>query len=182
MTASEVDLVRRAKAGDQAAFESLFRRHQPAMYRLALHFTGSAETAADVTQEAFIKAWSKLPRLRDEAAFAGWVRSILLNGARDAGRSSQPVRSLEEDPRGAEAVVDNGLLPGEGMAQAQVRETVRRAVMSLPDHQRTVVVMHHLEDMPVDEIAATLGLPKGTVVSRLARGRDMLKKKLAGRV
>lgn len=177
---SDVDLVQRAKAGDQRAFESLFREHQANMYRLALHFTRSPETAADVTQEAFVKAWEQLPRLRDEAAFSGWLRSILLNAARDAWRQRQPHTALDDDADGAEGLPDPGPPPENGIAEAQFEETVRRAVMSLPEHQRTVVVMHHLEGKPVDEIAADLGLKKGTVVSRLSRGRDLLKRKLEG--
>lgn len=182
MNGSEVELVRRARAGDQAAFEALFRHYQLAMYRLALRFSGSEETAADVTQDAFVKAWEQLPRLRDEAAFGGWLRAILLNAARDAHRRREAAGSLQDDPRGGENVADESPGPGDGLALGYLEQAVRRAVLSLPEHQRTVVVMHHLEGMLVDDIAATLGLRKGTVLSRLSRGRDMLRKKLAGRL
>lgn len=182
MNGSEVELVRRARAGDQAAFEALFRRYQLAMYRLALRFSGGEDLAADVTQDAFVKAWEQLPRLREEGAFGGWLRAILLNVARDAHRRRDAAGSLEDDPRGAENIADDGPEPGDGLAETDFEQAVRRAVLSLPEHQRTVVVMHHLEGMQVEAIAAALGLRKGTVLSRLSRGRDLLRKKLAGRL
>ncbi|MBP8952100.1 MAG: sigma-70 family RNA polymerase sigma factor [Armatimonadetes bacterium] len=178
MNANEQELVRRAKQGDENAFGSLFRQYQDTMYRLALHFTGSADAAADVTQETFVKAWEKLPGLRNDRAFGGWLRSILLNFARDALRSAPPETRIEDDPRGAEGVADDGARTAEDVAQRDSDAAVRRAVMSLPEHQRTVVLMHHLEGMSVEEIMDALGLKKGTVISRLARGRDLLKRKL----
>lgn len=178
MSKSELDLVRRARAGDESAFGALFRQYQDAMYRVAYHFTGSADAAADVTQDTFVKAWEKLPGLRNDLAFGGWLRSILLNVARDALRATRPEAHIEDDPRGAEGVADEQARTAEDVAQQDFDAAVRRAVMSLPEHQRTVVVMHHLEGMSVEEMMDVLSLPKGTVVSRLARGRDLLKKKL----
>lgn len=182
MNGSEVELVRRARAGDQAAFEALFRHYQLAMYRLALRFSGSEDLAADVTQDAFVRAWEQLPRLRDDAAFGGWLRAILLNAARDTYRRREAAGSLEDDPRGAESVPDDAPGPGDGLVEQDFERAVQRAVLSLPEHQRTVVVMHHLEGMQIDDISAALGLRKGTVLSRLSRGRDLLRKKLAGRL
>lgn len=178
MSNSELDLVRRAKAGDENAFGALFSQYQDVMYRVAYHFTGSGDAAADVTQDTFVKAWEKLPGLRNDLAFGGWLRSILLNVARDALRSRRPETHIEDDPRGAEGVVDEQAQTAEEIARQDFDAAVRRAVMTLPEHQRAVVVMHHLEGMSVEEMMDVLSLPKGTVISRLARGRDLLKKKL----
>jgi len=181
MTLNEADLVRRARDGDQDAFEALFREHQGTMYRLAYHFTGSADLAEDVTQDAFVKAWERLAHLRDDGAFGGWMRSILLNQVRDSYRRHKDEQSIEDLAGSAESTETDDPPPDDRLAHEQFRQDVRRAVMSLPEHQRTAVVMHHLEGLEIGDIAARLGLKKGTVLSRLSRGRQMLKKKLAGR-
>jgi len=182
MRIHETELVRRARDGDETAFEALFREYQSTMYRVALHFTGAPELAADVTQDAFVRAWERLPRLRDDRAFGGWIRAILLNLVRDSYRVHRDQVSLEDDPRGAESYASDEPTPADGVARGQLEDSVRRAVMSLPEHQRAVVVMHHLEAMSIEDIADALGLKKGTVLSRLSRGRKMLQKKLAGKL
>jgi len=178
MMQSEQDLVRRAKAGDQEAFGVLFRAYQGVVYKVALHFTGSSEAAADVTQEAFVKAWERLPGLRNDLAFGGWLRTVAINVARDALRAARPEAHIEDEPNGAESVADTEATTAEEVAQRDFDAAVRRAVMSLPEHYRTVVVMHYLEGLLVEEMMAALGLKKGTVVSRLARGRYLLRRKL----
>ena len=182
MTNREVELVRRARGGDQGAFETLFRKYQNTMYRLALHFIGSPEAAADATQDAFVRAWERLGSLRDDRAFGGWLRSILLHIVRDQHRKRRDVVRIEDEPGLAERLPDAGALVENKVVALQRDEEINTAVMTLPEHQRTVVVMHHLEGKSVEEIVRELGLKKGTVISRLARGRKALKRKLAGKL
>ena len=182
MRTDEVELVRQAKSGDRRAFEGLFRSYQATIYSLALRFTGSTEAAADLTQDAFVRAWEQLPRLRQDGAFGGWLRSILLNLARDGARSQQDTASLDEDPSREDRLPDSGMSVENVVVQGEYEQSVRRAVMSLPAHQRVAVVMHHLEGMEIDDIARTLGLKRGTVLSRLSRARSLLKRKLEGRL
>lgn len=167
--------VQAAERGDERAFEALFRAHHGAIYSLILHFAGDPELAADLTQDTFVKAWESLRKLRDPNAFAGWLRTMAMNLVRDHFRGVRPTDPLDE----AAPIQSSGENPAEGAARREQAEAVRRAVLELPQHQRTVVAMHHLEDRPVDEIAQEMGLPKGTVVSRLARGRKALRRKLA---
>jgi len=143
--------------------------------------TGDEEVAADLTQETFVKAWRALPRLRESQAFGGWLRIIATNLVRDHSRRRKPERAMTDES--AEEGVE--LDPADGapsaadhLAQQASYRAIREAVGRLPEPQRLVIVMYHFEDKPVAEIAADLGIPLGTVLSRLARGREALRRRL----
>lgn len=167
--------VKAAQAGDAGAFEALFRAHKDSVYSLAMHFLGDPEVAADVTQETFVRAWERLPKLREAAAFDGWLKSTAMNLVRDHYRGSRPQDTLDED----DPLPGDEEGPDETAERAEQEQRVREAVMSLPEHQRDVVIMHYLEGRPVLEIMEALQLPKGTIVSRLSRGREHLRRRLA---
>lgn len=167
--------VQAAQVGDERAYEALFRAHRDGIYALAMHFVGRPEVAEDITQDAFVRAWEQLPRLREPAAFGGWLRTMAMNLVRDhyrRDRGEGPLDEADPPPSG-----DAG--PSRAVELSDEQRAVRRAVLSLPEHQRTVVALHHLEGRPVMEIAQMLDVPKGTVVSRLARGRENLRVRLA---
>lgn len=174
-------LVERAKQGDQQAYALLFTRYQRTIFSLIRHLTSDEEAAADLTQETFVKAWHALPRLRAEQAFGGWLRIIATNLVRDHGRRRRPevtqTDSSNEDGPERETA-DGGPGPEEQLALRQHQMMVREAVARLPEPQRVVVVMHHFEDIPVAEIAVQLSIPLGTVLSRLSRGREALRRRL----
>jgi RNA polymerase sigma-70 factor, ECF subfamily len=170
-------LVQAARGGSLEAFEQLFRTHERKIYGLALHMLQDQGAAEDVLQDTFLRAWDNLGRLRHEKAFSGWLRRIALNLIWDRIRSKAPVLELELES--AERVPDpepaaEGVIQSAGTARL-----VQEAVMRLPEHQRIVVALYYWEDMPVNEIAATLGIARGTVISRLARGRDTLRRRLS---
>ncbi len=167
--------VRAAQAGDQSAFETLFRAHRDGVYSLVLHFVREPELAADLTQDAFVRAWERLPKLREPGAFGGWLRSMAMNLVRDHYRRAHDTRPLEE----AAPIAGDSPDPPAVAERSEHDRAVRQAVLDLPEHQRIVVAMHHLEGISVNDIVVALGLPKGTVVSRLARGRDALRRRLA---
>jgi RNA polymerase sigma-70 factor (ECF subfamily) len=174
-------LVQRAQQGDQRAFALLYQRHQRPIYSLLRHLTGDEEAAADLTQETFVKAWNGMPRLRANNAFGGWLRIIATNLVRDRSRRRRPESTLTDtiSEDGPEFdVADDGPGPHEEMAVQQHQVQIRDAVARLPEPQRLVVIMHHLEDIPVADIATQLEIPLGTVLSRLARGRDALRRRL----
>ncbi len=170
-----IKAVKAAQAGDERAFESLFRAYQDSVYSLAMHFARDPELAADITQDAFVRAWEELPNLREPAAFEGWLKTMARNLVRDHFRARREEDPLDEDDpvRGG----DPG--PEQVVAQRDRDESVREAILGLPEHQRSVVAMHYLESRSVMEIAEALDLPKGTVVSRLSRGRENLRRRLA---
>ncbi len=141
-----------------------------------MHFVGNRDLAADLTQDAFLRAWEKLPRLREPEAFAGWLRALTMNIIRDHFRRERETELLDETT----PVADSGPGPEDQATGAEGDEAVRRAVMALPEHQRVPVIMYHLEGKPIEEIAEALGIPKNTVISRLARGRTALRRRLAG--
>ncbi|MEA3403276.1 MAG: sigma-70 family RNA polymerase sigma factor [Armatimonadota bacterium] len=173
--AALIQAVEAARNGDERAYEALFRGHKDSVYSLAMHFAGDPELAADLTQEAFVRAWERLPTLRDPAAFSGWLRTMTVNLVRDHFRGARDEEALD----GADPLPSGEDGPSRAVERSEQDRAVREAVLRLPEHQRTVVTMHHLEGIPVTEIARMLGLPKGTVVSRLARGRENLRRRLA---
>jgi RNA polymerase sigma-70 factor (ECF subfamily) len=174
----------RAREGDAEAFRLLFDAYQGTVYRIALRMIGNAEEAADLTQESFIRAYQQLPRLRDPGVFGGWMRMIVTNLCRDYLKRVRPTSySLDAPPPGSHDL-QSWELPSpartgeEQVLDAEFRAAMARGIGALsPDH-RAVLVLHHLEDLPVEEIAATLRLPIGTVKSRLARARAELRKHL----
>lgn len=176
MQPEATSLVPAARAGSLPAFEGLFRAHQQRVYGLALHLLGDPSAAEDVTQEAFLKAWEHLPRLRNDRAFYGWLRRITLNLVTDRLRSAPAEEPLDDET--ALRVADPAAPPERAMEQAGAARRVREAVLALPEHQRLVVAMYYWEEMPVEEIARALGIARGTVLSRLARGRETLKRRL----
>lgn len=180
------ELASLAKAGDIPAFEMLYRRYNDRIYNFAKQITGSAEDAADVAQETFIRAWSALPRLKRENAFAAWLYRIALNLSKDViskrGMHSQAsLDSFVTDAEGESApirIVSELGRPEDALVTHEVQASVRKAIQSLSPDQQAVVVMHHMEGMAVETIAKVLGIPKGTVMSRLSRAREVLKRKL----
>ena len=185
MLNADAGLVQRARQGDAEAFAALYARHQRTIYSLIRHLTADQEAAADLTQETFVKAWHALPRLRTDVAFGGWLRIIATNLVRDRGRRARPEVLMtdtgSEDSESPEPA-DGGPTMEQQYSLTQHQRVVREAVGKLPEPQRLVVVMHHFEEQPVADIARELELPLGTVLSRLARGREALRRRLGAYV
>jgi RNA polymerase sigma-70 factor (ECF subfamily) len=181
---AERRLVARAQAGEQEAFRGLFDRYHRRLYNLAMYLLDSPELAAEATQEAFIKAWAGLGRLRDVGAFETWLYRITHNAVQDL-RRRQRARAEEETVAHdapvltQEADGDAAADPERALARQAVSEAVRWAIGTLPEAQRAPIVMFHLQGMEVRDIAQALGVPEGTVLSRLARGREALRLRLA---
>lgn len=184
---SESKLVQMARAGDIHAFEALYRAYNDRIFNFAKRLTGSAEDAGDVTQETFVRAWNALPRLRAEETFGIWLHRIALNRSRDVLKKHgrQPTLSIdsaltdsEDEPIRLQFESD-GPTPEQELISGELHDTLRRAVDSLNAEHRAVVTMHHMEGMDVESIAQVLGVPKGTVMSRLSRAREILRRKLS---
>ncbi|MCC6729903.1 MAG: sigma-70 family RNA polymerase sigma factor [Chthonomonadales bacterium] len=170
-----------------ALFESLVDSHYRRIYSLAYRMVGSEADAADITQETFVRAYRALPRLRAEGAHSAWLRRIATNLCLDAlrrRRTALPTTSLDAPLAGTDAgsgwdLPDDGADPFRACAAGERASVLRRAIDCLPQDYRTVIVLHHLEDVPVEEIAAALGEPTGTVKSRLSRARKALRRRLS---
>jgi RNA polymerase sigma-70 factor, ECF subfamily len=162
--ASEPALVRAAQRGSAEAFAELFRRHWPRAHRAAWLVVHDATAAEDVAQEAFLAAVRSLDRFDRRRPFGPWLHRIVVNRAIDYARARELRREVAD--LGVEtAAVDRSQAPG---------EDVLAALAALPPDQRAVIVMRHLLGFTPGEIASALGLPRGTVNSRLRRGLDGL--------
>jgi RNA polymerase sigma-70 factor (ECF subfamily) len=160
----EPALVRAAQRGSGEAFAELFRRHWPRAHRAAWLVVRDATAAEDVAQEAFLAAVRSLDRFDRRRPFAPWLHRIVVNRAIDYARA----RELRREVAGVEyemAAPDAADAPS---------EDVVAALAALPPEQRAVIVMRHLLGFTPGEIAKSLGLPRGTVNSRLRRGLDDL--------
>ena len=170
------DLVRRYLSGDRGAFSTLVERHERRVYNLALRMTGREEDARDATQEAFLTALRKLSSFRGEAAFTTWMHRVTVNACYDLLRKRQRQPLLDradEDLPGPEPP------PAPDHADtASLSVDVRRALLEVPEDFRVVMILHDVQDLPQDQVAAILGVPVGTVKSRLHRGRVALARAL----
>ncbi|HEY3266140.1 MAG TPA: sigma-70 family RNA polymerase sigma factor [Armatimonadota bacterium] len=181
---TDAELVRRAKDGDDRAYEALFSRHQRRIYSIVYGMLRNEADASDATQEAFVRAYRSLPRLEAEGAFGGWLAQIAVNICRDILKRPRLVARSLDEPMGDEdseyklEIPDWSDSPERASMNQELTDVVNRAIGTLsPDH-RTVVTMHHMEGMDVLQIAEALGISEGTVKSRLSRARAELRRKL----
>jgi RNA polymerase sigma-70 factor (ECF subfamily) len=166
--ASEAALVRAAQRGSSAAMEELFRRHWPRAHRAAFLVVHDAAAAEDVAQEAFLAAVRALDRFDRRRPFGPWLHRIVVNRAIDYARAREVRREVPAD-----AVAEAPAGGGPGGCEAPSDDVLALLAALAPD-QRAVIVMRHLLGFTPGEIAAALGLPRGTVNSRLRRGLDAL--------
>ena len=178
-------LIRRARSGDQTAMEELVRRHYRSVFNLAYRLANDYDDAQDIVSEAFIRVHNALPSFRGDANFTTWLYRIVKNVFLDE-RKKQRVRShnsLEEmldleDSSVSRQVEDPRPGPAPMIERNEQAEMVRRAVMSLPKNQRLMIALYHFQHRSYEEIAEIMGLPIGTVKSRLNRARVALTNRL----
>lgn len=177
-------VLERAARGDVAAFGQIVARFERPVYSLVHRLTGDAESARDVTQEVFLKAWKNLSRYDPERPFAPWFLKLAANLALNARAAARVRRTTSLDaPRpGTDAsaeIADPAALPAaQRAADEEVRAAVRASVAELEGKDALPVALFYLEGLSVREIADRLSLPLGTVKIRLHRARDVLKEKL----
>lgn len=157
------DLVERARAGDAAAFDVLVGRSLEPLQRLATAIVIDRDLAKDVVQDSLVLVWRHLPELRDSGAFDAWAKRIVINTARNALRRASRVRLIVIQPPSD---------PADGTSD---RLALAEALRGLDVEHRAVIALHYLEDQSVDSIARLLGVPAGTVKSRLHAGRAKLR-------
>ncbi len=164
----DAELIEHARGGDIRAFEELVARLQPAAVSLA-HVMCGADDAADVAQEAFVKAWKALARFRRDATFRPWLLSIVANEARNTRRAAG--RRARLALRASVSRPSVGAAPSteEAALGEERRQLVLAAVATLPDAQRDVVSCRYFAGLSEAETATVLGCRRGTVKSRLSR-------------
>jgi RNA polymerase sigma-70 factor (ECF subfamily) len=177
---SEVRLVERAAAGDREARRELFEQHRSVAYGVALRMSGQPQDAMDIVQDAFIRAFEGLSRFQGGSSFRTWLLRIVANRALDLLRSRR-VRmaasiDAREDDEAPQAVLADrdGPAPGERLERTEVAERVQQAIDSLPPEHKSVFAMYASGEMTYGDIAEALGIPIGTVMSRLYHARRRL--------
>jgi RNA polymerase sigma-70 factor (ECF subfamily) len=166
-----VELIHAFRAGKEQAFVQLMARHERRVYNLAYRMLGRTEDARDATQEAFLSCFRHLSSFRGDAAFSTWLHRIAVNACYDVLRRRPPVAASVDDQPETAKTDDHA----DRVAQAA---DVQRALLVVPVEFRVALIMHEVQDMPVEDIAAVLEIPLGTVKSRLHRGRVALARAL----
>lgn len=185
---AERSLVERHRRGDPAAFEAIVEAYSGPLFTLSFRLAGNREDAQDLYQEVLIKVHRSLGRFRGEASLRTWIFRIAVNAAKNRARfwsrvKRGPALSLdaaeEEGRPPSERLPDRRPGPEGTTYGHEIQARVQRELQRLPWGQRAVVVLRDVDGMEYREIARTLDISLGTVKSRLARGRDALRRQLA---
>jgi RNA polymerase sigma-70 factor (ECF subfamily) len=189
--AEDAKLVGAAKSGDAGAFRKLVEQNQGRLFAVAFGMLKDRDDAADAVQDAFIKAHRKLPDFEGNAAFSTWLYRICVNLCIDKQRSRARRRSVDiDDVRHQDLTEDNayagavitpklhGGNPLKNMADSELGGEIQRAMAELSEDHRAVLLLREIEGMSYEEIAETLEIPRGTVMSRLFHARKNMQKLL----
>ena len=190
-TGGEAALVAELQAGSEEAFAYLLAVYQNPIYSTICHIVEDGSDAGDVLQDVFVKVFRGIGRFHRNCTLKTWIYRIAVHEATNHRRGwlrrhLREVFSLDEDVRKADWVLAatsaSPETPYEVLEQGERQQCVRQALASLSQPYRTVVVLREIEELSYEEIAQVLGISEGTVKSRLVRGRELLKRKLASRL
>jgi RNA polymerase sigma factor (sigma-70 family) len=183
LTDADSELIRRCRGGDEAAWLELVTRHTRRVFSIAYRFAGRVDEAEDLTQEVFVKVYQSLGRYAPAAgSFEGWLSAVARNHAIDHYRRRREERLRRvETSAGLEALPSRGEGPQRTLEREERARLVRRGLRALPSELREAIVLCDLQGLSYEDVAATLGIPLGTVKSRINRGRLELAKRLLGR-
>lgn len=166
-------LVRRAQAGETEAFEALYRRLVGRIYALCLRMSRDPQRAEELTQDVFVRAWERMGGFRGDSRFTTWLHRLAVNVVLQAGRTKGRRESREQ-------LVED---PGEYLGRVTrempgTRVDIERAIASLPEGARRVLVLRDIEGYKYDEIAEMQGVALGTVKAQIHRARRMMRERL----
>ncbi len=178
-------IIEKALAGDQQAYRHLTERHRANIFHIVYKIVRDQETANDLVQETFMKAFSSLSTYRSEYRFSTWLYKIAANCSIDFLRKKRIQalsldRHLDDSTTREMEVPDYSYHPEKDLMRKEQRYNIEEAIESLPTKYREVIVYRHKDDKSYEEIADLLGIPLGTVKARIFRARELLKKKLRG--
>lgn len=172
---NEIELILRAQRGDRSAFSELVCLHSRGVSRVVFRMCGDLQLAEDAAQEAFLQAWQHLPSYCPGMSLRNWLYRIAVNAAIDMLRRNKQILpgSLEDMP-----LQDRAPGPETVATREELVAFIQKAVLSLPEASRAVLVLREYEGMSYQEISDALDIPLGTVMSRLNYARRLLKKML----
>ena len=178
MDQAEQTLIKKAQAGDTAAFAGLVNMHGTLVYNLALRTLSDAQEAEDVAQETFVRAWKALPRFRADSRLSTWLYRIVTNLCYN--RLPQLKRELAAlDPDLEIELPDERQGVEEGLLSAELIEQVNTAVNQLPESYRLLISLRHMQGLSYAEIAGVTNLSLGSVKTGIYRARQQLRAMLA---
>lgn len=185
------EIVRRAQAGDHDAFRMLVERYQGRAYGLALRVLRDEEQAKDAVQDAFLKVYRSLDRFEGRAGFYTWLYRIVMNQCLDRKRRDKSDREVEWNDEFAAGVLNasesaaspagrdaDREAPDVAIERSEIRQAVARAIDALPEDARRTIQLREIDGLSYKEIAEAMGIPKGTVMSRLHYARQRLRELL----
>ncbi len=177
---ADADLIERCLQKDNAAWELIVGRYKRKVFHIAYKFTGRHDDAEDLTQEIFLKVFKSLEKFNRDADFSTWLSSVARNFCIDHYRASKREKEvLVEDLVAFDlAPASAGSSPHRVLEDRDRRSFLRRGLEALPDKLREAVVLRDLQGLTYQEMADRLGLPEGTVKSRINRGREELSRLL----
>jgi RNA polymerase sigma-70 factor (ECF subfamily) len=186
-SSTEMDLVRRARDGEANAFYELVRPYERALFIAAFALVRNDADAEDVAQEAILKAFKNLARFRHEAKFSTWLIQICINEAkmklrkerRNFYESIEEARQNDDGEYTPKDFADWREIPSESLERKELREGLARAMSSLPEKYRTVLILRDVQHLSIEETAKILGLSEANVKTRLSRARLQMRDALA---
>jgi RNA polymerase sigma-70 factor (ECF subfamily) len=174
-SSDEAETVERARRGDASAYAELVQRYTEMAFRTAYLVTGSAAEAEDAAQDAFVKAYRALPTFRPGGSFRAWLLRIVGNEARNRRRSAGRRAALELRAAQRLRLVGGEPSPEAAAEAAEERQALLRALNRMAEDDRQIISCRYLLELSVEETAAALGVPEGTVKSRLSRALSRLR-------
>lgn len=185
MRQDEGAIIERCKQGDLSAFDDLVRRYEKQVYNFAYRMTGNYDDASDIASDAFVKVYNAIETFRGDAHFTTWLFRIVTNLYLDERKRSKAHMNIPldeyidlEESSVTRQVEDPSPSPLELIECAERSDTLERTINMLPEYQRIMIHLYHSQGQSYEEIAEIVGLPIGTVKSRLNRARLALKEKL----
>ena len=180
----EHELIVRARAGDQKAFETLLNQYKNLVYAIMLKMVRNPQEAEDLTQEAFMKAFHAIGAFNEEYAFSTWLMKIATNNCIDFLRKKKlKTYSIDQPIQHKDDAIQVELPTGDPSPERQLltaeqARILRQAIEELPPLYRHVIILRHQEEKSYEEIAEILDVPIGTVKARIFRAREMLNKRI----
>lgn len=181
MSADDKRLIAECLQGDTTAFGELMRRYQDRLYHSIYRMVENSEDAQDVVQEAFLSAYQSLDSFKGDSLFFTWLYRIAVNLAISLKRKQRPTLRMDAGPEGQRiepADPSDASRPGHALDRAEQEQRIHKALAQLSPEHRAVLVMKDMEDQKYEEMAAHLGVPIGTIRSRLHRARLELREVL----
>ncbi len=189
-TKGDHDLVQRVQAGDTAAFRALFDKYHRRAFAVAMGVVKNEDDALDAVQVAFVKVHKNIHKFEGSSSFYTWLYRIVMNVSIDHVRRTSRRKNLDFDERAlheeSQVAGDGALVPsvtnanpGKAALRRELGTAIQAALQELPEHHRAVIVLREIEGMSYEEMAQTLDVPKGTVMSRLFHARKKMQASLA---